>query len=138
MKAIVQKFISFSMVILLLASTTSWKVEKHFCMGHLVDMAFFLDAEDCDMSSELINDGESGIQDEISCCSDDVIYIAGQDDLTFSFDTFDIGQQSFMIAKVQSFIALFSASTVHPVPYEHYPPPILVKNLQLLDQVFLI
>lgn len=125
------------MALLLLASTTSWKVEKHFCMGHLVDMAFFLDAEDCGMSSELMND-DSNMQKDSSCCSEDVIFVAGQDDLALSFDNLDLEQQSFLVAYVQSYVELYSGSTNRIVPHEHYPPPILVKDLQLLDQVFLI
>ncbi|EAR00545.1 HYC_CC_PP family protein [Maribacter sp. HTCC2170] len=138
MKAFLQKFVAFSMALLLLASTTSWKVEKHFCMGHLIDVAFFLDVEDCGMSTDLMKTDDSAAQIESSCCSEDVIFVGGQDDLTLTFDSLDLEQQSFLVVYVQSYIGMFAGTTIRITPHEHYPPPILVKDLQLLDQVFLI
>lgn len=126
------------MALLLLASTTSWKVEKHFCMGHLVDVAFFAEAEDCGMAMSEMNDDYSLLQQENSCCSDEVIFVDGQDDLRISFDNISVDQQFFLFAFTQSYTQLFIDLRQQAVANEYYPPPILVQDIQLLDQVFLI
>ncbi len=126
------------MALLLLASTTSWKVEKHFCMGHLVDLAFFADAEDCGMSMDIVNNDNSTLQQESSCCSDEVIFVDGQEDLKISFDNLNIDQQSFLIAFTHSLTNLFNGLEQQNVAKEYYPPPLLVRDVQILDQVFLI
>lgn len=137
-KAVVQKFIAFAMAVLLLASTTSWKVEKHFCMGHLIDVAFFLEADDCGMSVARNTDGEEVTQDENSCCSEEVVFIDGQDDLKASYDAIDLKQQTFFVAFAYSYLNFFNGPDVKIPPNKNYPPPILIKDIQLLDQVFLI
>jgi len=38
MKEVFHKIASITMAFLLLLSTVSWKVEKHYCMGRLMDM----------------------------------------------------------------------------------------------------
>jgi len=126
------------MAFLLLASTTTWTVEKHFCMGHLVDLAFFADAEACGMAMESMNDDDLTMQQESSCCSDEVIFIDGQDDLKMSFDNLDADQQFSLIAFTHSYTNLFNGSAQQHVANEYYPPPLLVRDIQLLDQVFLI
>lgn len=126
------------MVVLLLLSTTSWKVEKHYCMGHLMDVAFFSDVDTCGMDMDMSDRSDSQMQQEDSCCSDEVIVIDGQDDLKLSFNNLSLDQRSFMVAFTYSYIDLFETLTEQVVPHKHYPPPILVKDIQLLDEVFLI
>ena len=43
-----------------------------------------------------------------------------------------------LVAFAQSYIELFVPLDQLPVPNEKYPPPILVKDIHVLDQVFLI
>lgn len=122
------------MAVLLLLSTTSWKVEKHYCMGRLMNMALFVDVQDCGMGMDF----ELAQESKMPCCDDEVIFIDGQDDLKISFNDLDLGQQSFLVAFRQAYIALFQLRTELLVPEESYPPPILIKDIQLLDEVFLI
>ena len=125
------------MALLLLLSTVSWKVEKHYCMGRLMDTAFFVDVDDCGMDMVLVNT-DTELAQENPCCKDEVVIIEGQDDLKHSFDDLNIGQQSFLVAFTSSYLDLFSNLEERPVPHELYPPPILVKDIQLLDETFLI
>lgn len=124
------------MVLLLLASTTSWKVEKHFCMGHLIDIAFFSSAQDCGMAMNM--DSNRSNESENSCCSNEIIVIDGQDDLKLSINDLDLEQQLFLVAFTSSYIDLFIGLKEQVVPSEQYPPPLLVKDIYMLDQVFLI
>ena len=136
MKAVLHKTFSWVMACLLLASTTSWTVGKHYCMGHLVDISLFAHADDCgmDMSEGAPSDGE----DESSCCDDELMVVQGQDNLTHTFNDLDVDQQLFLVAYAHYYINLFDVQEQRPVPHEQYSPPLLVKDIQLLDEVFLI
>jgi hypothetical protein len=137
-KDVLHKMTSVVMAILLLASTISWKVEKHFCMGHLVDVALFLDAEDCGMSMDMMYDDALKMQEDDSCCTEEVSFVDGQEELSISFDDLSIGQQTFILVYTYSYATIFEVLARQPVSNEYYPPPILVKDIQVLDQVFLI
>lgn len=126
------------MAILLLLSTTSWKVEKHYCMGRLMDMALFVDVDDCGMNMASDMDRPNLDDTKNSCCDDEVIFISGQDDLKMSFEDMSFDQQFFLVTLIHSYSDLFRATEQLSVPNEYYPPPLLVKDIQLLDEVFLI
>ena len=138
MKDALHKIVSIAMVFLLLLSTISWKVEKHYCMGRLMDMALFVDVADCGMGTAYNENSQNFDETKQPCCDDEVIFIDGQDDLKIAFNDLDTDQQSFLIAFKHSYLNLFYVQTEKPVPFEQYPPPILVKDIQLLDEVFLI
>jgi hypothetical protein len=138
MKSIIHKMTSLLMTILLLLSTTSWKVEKHYCMGHLMDVALFTDVDTCGMNMSTVDTTEALNKSENSCCNDEIIFVEGQDDLKLSFNDLDTDQQSFLIAFKYSYSHIFQAQTDQFVPHDQYPPPILVKDIQLFDEVYLI
>lgn len=138
MKRTIHQVVSMAMALLLLLSTTSWKVEKHYCMGRLMDVALFLDVDDCGMEMPPMENDGFVVEQGNSCCDDEVIFMAGQDNLNISFEDLDSEQQTFLIAFAYTFQRLFEFENTQFVPHEHYPPPQLVKDIQLLDQVFLI
>ncbi|MBU2975454.1 HYC_CC_PP family protein [Zobellia sp. B3R18] len=125
------------MALVLLVSTTSFKVEKHYCMGHLVDVAFFSDAQDCGMAMSLDENIGSTV-DKMSCCNSELIAMEGQNDVKPSFNDFNLDQQMVLVAFVYSYGALFEPVEAKHVPYGHYNPPKIIKDIQLLDAVFLI
>lgn len=118
---------------LILASTTSWTVEKHYCMGRIMDVAINHEAQDCGM--QLMNTDENLKMD---CCSDEIAVIQGQDDLKITFEDLSIDEQFFAISFIYSYINLFEVLKKEKGPHIDYPPPNLVQDIQLLNQVFLI
>jgi hypothetical protein len=46
-KKALHKTLSLVMAMLLLLSTVSWTIEKHTCMGRVMDVALFAKAQDC-------------------------------------------------------------------------------------------
>lgn len=126
------------MALFLLVSTTSWKVEKHYCMGRLMDVSFFVDADDCGMDLS-IETGRKATVEKKSCCDDEVIVLEGQDDGATSHNGLgDMGQPHFFIPCVSWCFALFEPHGLQQVPHQSYIPPKIVKDIQLLDDVFLI
>ena len=138
MKKRLHRVFSCLMAFLLLASTTSWTIGKHYCMGHLVDVSLFEEAEDCGMAMTTSESDNLLISDENSCCNDELIVVEGQDDLQLSFENISVDQQLFLVAFTYSYFNLVEISSERPLLNEYYPPPLIVKDIQLLDEVFLI
>lgn len=136
MKQVLHQLFTFVMAILVLASTISWTVDKHFCMGRLMDISFFAHAEDCGMEAAIAVMDDENVQNP--CCEDESFTIKGQNDLKLSWGDLDLDHQIFLVAFVQAYSGLFVPLDKLPVPNEKYPPPILVKDIHVLDQVFLI
>lgn len=110
-------------------STFSFTVEKHFCGNILVDKAIFSEAETCGMDMDSAED---------SCCSSEKTAVEGQDELKISLQSLDLDQQLFLASFTFSYIKLFQGHPLQEVSYKKYIPPLLVTDIQVLDQVFLI
>ncbi len=138
MKKGIQKFSSLILALLVLVSTFSFTVEKHFCGDFLVDQAVFSKVKDCGMSShDMDSMMDSGMLSD-SCCTNTHVAIEGQDELKISFDNLSLDHQVFVAAFGVSFIELFESSPEQVIPFKYYSPPILVQDIHLMDQVFLI
>lgn len=116
------------MALLVLASTVSWTVDKHICMGRVMDISFFAHADDCGMDMDM----------EKSCCDDESFTVQGQDDLKISFEKFDLDQQVFLVSFVQTYFQLFKTDSEEPYAFNEYNPPPLIRDVQVLDQTFRI
>ncbi|MFD2586352.1 hypothetical protein ACFSQJ_05395 [Croceitalea marina] len=124
------------MALMLLLSTVSWTVDKHLCMDRVMDVALFAKAEDCGMEAAIAVLEEEGVENH--CCDDETFVVEGQNDLKLSFNDFEFEQQLFLVAYTLSLPYLNKKIESEKLSYEYYPPPILIKDIQLLDEVFLI
>ena len=97
MKNMLQKTFSVSMALLLLLSTISWTVEKHLCLGRVLDIAWFDAAEDCGMEAgfALLDDSSQIVN---HCCDNESFTMQGQDDLSHDISSLDFPQQVFLIS----------------------------------------
>lgn len=141
MKRVSLHTFSFVMAILVLFSTVSFTVEKHFCGKSLVGHSVFSSVEKCD--SERHSCGVEGMMGHMgmekdSCCSDQTEQILGQDELNFSSVSFEIIPLAFIIPMSFMLVDLLPESSPEVISYPHYEPPQLVYDLQIMCQVFLI
>lgn len=125
------------MALLLLASTVSWTVGKHYCMGRLMDVSLFEHAEDCGMAMNEIPENETANTLE-SCCNDELVVLEGQDDLKNPIDHLTFHQQAFVAAFAFSYNNLFEGLEENSISFRDYSPPPLIRDVQILDQTFLI
>ena len=129
MKSTVIRLFSFAMSLLVLASTLSWTVEKHLCMGHVVSVALFAEAEGCGMAMDADN----------HCCDNERFTVQGQDDLKQSVFEYAV---SSLVNPMPQKVAMVTASPFielkeRPALHLYHPPP-LPEDIHLLHQVFLI
>lgn len=124
------------MAVLLLLSTVSFTVEKHFCGDVLIDVAVFSEVEKCAMEAFEIEQEQIT---KVPCCKDTLDVVEGQNQLAVkAFDDLELDQQQFLTAYMITFNSLFQTLKKQRAPHQHYMPPNLVTDIQVLDQVFTI
>jgi hypothetical protein len=136
MKKGLQKSVSTVLALLVLVSTFSFTVDKHFCGSFLVDQAIFSKALSCGM--DMHTNSETDLMDKDNCCSNQNISVDGQDELNISFNSMDFDQQVFITAFTFSFNNLFEGLPQLVIPYKNYTPPLIVKDIPVLNDTFLI
>lgn len=140
MKKVPLHTFSVVMALLVLFSTMSFTVEKHYCGESLVGHAVFSSVEKC--KSDAHSCGRENMvhmnKDKDSCCSDQIESIHGQDELNFHSTSFDLVPQYFIVPIsiiLEDFVPGLSRQTL---TYSRYQPPQVVYDIQLLCQVFII
>lgn len=128
---------SVLLALIVLISTLSLTVEKHFCGDTLVDVAIFSQSNKCGMKMASMDSGKA-IKSK-SCCKDEVNIIEGQDDLLVkSMDDFEGLQKHFIVAFTHTYFQLFEDVTEPEVSYQDYKPPKIIQDIQVLHDTFLI
>lgn len=131
--ALLHKTFAITLSLLVLLSTFSFTVEKHYCGDTLIDTAIFSEAKDCGMEMKLTS------KQKKSCCKNEVDVIEGQDELsTVSFEDFEFSTQLFISTYALSYVSLFESLPKQIIPHKDYLPPNIVYDIQLLDETFLI
>ena len=125
------------MAFVVLFSTMSFTIDMHFCGDTLVDTALFREAKNCGMEMQKPSSSECSITKK-NCCSDKQIIVDGQDELKRSFEKLTPEQQQFVASFIYSYLDLFEGFDKHVTSYETYKPPLVVKDIQKLDEVYLI
>lgn len=139
MKKVSLHTFSLLMSFLVLFSTMSFTVKKHYCGQNLIGHAVFSSVQKCE--TEMHSCGiEEGMQMnmEESCCSNQTQSFHGQDELNIQPVSFDLIQHNFIIPISFVLINLLPEVAAEVITYPPYQPPQLVYDLQVLGQVFII
>ncbi|KAA1242395.1 hypothetical protein [Aquimarina sp. RZ0] len=132
-----QKIASVVLAFLVLFSTLSFTVEKHYCGRFLVDVAVFSKAKDCGM--EMTSDNHTNdILIKKSCCKDELLVLEGQDELKDSLGQKDITKQLLFAHFYNTCVNVFLISEKEDVVFKEYDPPERTIDSTVLYQVFLI
>jgi hypothetical protein len=112
----------------------SFTVEKHFCGDNLVDTAVFSKAKKCGGL-----DSEIEVYIKKPCCKDIVDVVEGQDELSISdFENIDFKTKFALSTFVYTYVNLFESLPKLVIPHKDYSPPLLTKDIQALDETYLI
>ena len=138
MKQLITKITAILMTFVVLFYTMSFTISEHYCGDHLVDTALFSKAESCGMEMQQPQfEKDCSIQKD-NCCSDIIKQIEGQNELKRDLSNLSFNQQVFVASFVYSYVNLFEGLDKNIIPFKNYSPPLLVTDIQVLDQVFLI
>ncbi len=131
------KFISSLMALLVLLSTFSFTVDKHYCGDILIDQAVFSKAKECGMDMMGVADNQHFPSYQSVGCHNKISVVKGLENLNTT-SILSAHQQFFIAAFTFSYINLFEGESAQIIPFKNYSPPLLVCDIQLQDQVFLI
>ncbi|MFS4417526.1 HYC_CC_PP family protein [Maribacter sp. 2307ULW6-5] len=140
MKTFGRNILASFMALLILGSTVSVSMDMHYCGDHLVDFSLFDEAETCMMQMAKVNPSSpcDDVAPSMACCSDIEIVLEGQEHLKASWQQLSLDQQFFVVAFARSWAHLYREAAEKAVPYADYVPPPLIRDVQILDQTFLI
>ena len=125
------------MAFLTLFSTLSFAVEKHICNGNIADVAIFDELERCGMPDENHNIDLQTIDTE-SCCQDEVHFVQGSNaELNVSQKSLQF-TQTFCVLFAYTYFRLFENLETDSDAFLSYSPPLVVKDVQVLYETFLI
>lgn len=125
------------MAVVVLCSTLSFSVHKHFCGPFLKDISIVVPSHGCGMETN--NTTEScAVALEKSCCNDVIELVKGQDDLKLSWDHFKLDQQHFIVLFTHSYIYSITGDDFVDTPFTSYSPPLVTRDIPVLHQSFLI
>ena len=138
MKSLFNKIASFTMALVVLFSTFSFTVAQHYCGDNLVDFSFFGQVESCGMEIRQTQNSHNDNFDSNDCCDDVTFSKNGQHDLKLTFEKLSFEQQHFVASFVYSYLNLFEGLQENVVPFSCYSSLLFVKDIHILDQIFLI
>lgn len=136
MKKFVSKITAILLALVVLLSTFSFNVEKHFCGDSLVAISYVGNVDSC---NDVEKDSCESKTIEPSCCKDDTEFLKGQTQIQKSpvekviFAKITIEVTSYIYNK-----QLFLNLEKQFVPHRLYIPPKLFSDIQVLHEVFII
>lgn len=140
MKKVALNTISILLTLLVVSSTCSFTVEKHFCGNTLVGKGVFSSPKKCqtEMHSCGVEESFHMKMKKDSCCSNKKENIDGQDELKIASFSFDFLSQNIIIPIILISGNLLQELERQTIPHKYYKPPLLAADVQVLYQVFLI
>jgi hypothetical protein len=126
---------SFTLILLVLISATSFKVGMHFCNGKVQDIALLAKAEPCALEKSL---PPCHRHQQPACCDDETVIHEG-DEIQYSSSTeFAVNVTS--VDVLPAMVLLTEIIPTIPVRYNYYnyDPPLRAVDLTVEHRVFLI
>ena len=136
-KQFIHKVLSVLMAFLVLFSTVSFTIDKHYCGSTLVDVAIFHKAKGCGMEMQNPSNKDCSITKK-NCCKEELIVIKGQDELKLSLDKISFEQQVFIASFVYTYSNLFEEIKENVSSYIDYKPPLVIRQIFKIDETYLI
>ena len=134
MREFFSKITSFILAFLVLFSTLSFTVDKHYCGDFLVDISFTGEAQVCGLKMD-----NTSLTKKKNCCKDEVHKFEGQDELqTRKVENITFENEQFLTAFVILFKGLCIENNTDNDLYRDFSPPDIPVSYQILYQYFLI
>lgn len=138
MKRVFKHIGSFFLALIVLFSTFSFTVEKHFCGGELADYSFIGNLDRCEMPSAAHDQTKEMFLTKVPCCQDSSEMIEGTNDELSIVKELSVEKIQLLATFVYSYVNLFEGLEQHIVPFKNYAPPLVTKDITTLYDTFLI
>ena len=135
--SVAYKVFSIALSLLVLFSTFSLTIEKHFCGDVLIDVAVFTEIRKC--ADDTVSVFDKTDISKKSCCKDEIEVIEGLSQLTInSFEDLEDIQKQLLFSFSYIYLNRFEDILSSVIPKDDYLPPLLIKDIQVLDESYLI
>lgn len=134
MKQLLHKITTIALAFLVLLSTVSFAVEKHFCCGELVSVSLYPEDFSCGESAFFKTNNVS----KNSCCTGFLEAVKGQDRLTVASDKKEKVVTQYVVASAPYLSPSATIVLQKKTRFTKYVPPLLVYDVQIAHQVFRI
>ncbi len=140
MRILIQKISSVLLAFLLILSTVSFTVEKHFCGDSLVNISFLGDAGACENEPDDDCTDTLLTAEEDSCCKNEVTYLEGQHEESKAIKekSHYSKTNSFAILNDRKSLQVYSIFDNSNLSKGVYAPLQITRDIQLLYEVFII
>lgn len=141
MRQISVKILSSILSLILVFSTVSFAVERHECGGKITDIAVFGDVERCSPKMEM-KDCDTALPNTLSfnkhtCCKD--LSQIVQSSIVVEKSTIKMAIEPILLPTIIIIpISLFEGLKENIIPFRDYTPPLIVSDISILQQTFLI
>jgi len=133
MKKVLLNTGSVALAFIVLFSTLSFTVEKHYCGSCLIGHGVFSPAKKC-KSGIVSCSAEKSFhiaKEKDYCCSNKKENIKGQDELIVSSFSFDLVQSNYLTQLTFILPGLIRELPLKAIPSLYYKPPLLVADIQV-------
>lgn len=137
MKQVFHKIVSMLMAFVVLCSTLTFTVNMHYCGDTLVETAVFDKVKGCAMNMQKPSTKGCSIAKK-NCCNDEQLVVDGQDELQIQFDIISFEQQLFITSFFYTYNCGFEDIDKNISSYKTYKPPLVIRLLFKLDEIYLI
>ena len=112
----------------------------HFCCNKLVDMAILSKAEACKdkVQKKDVSTKKCTTFQEKDCCSSRSFLKTGDDIVKKANNELQAEDIVFLNTFFYTYINLFEGLDENVVPFKHYRPPLLFKDILILHETYLI
>lgn len=132
------KVLSFTMATVVVFSTFSFTVNRHYCGKSLVDTAIFFAAKNCGMEMQRPVENLACTISKKGCCSDDQLLVVGQDQLKYELSDFFPAQQLLVYTYISTYLIPLDGFDLKTPEYKAHAPPFLERAIYKLYDHYLI
>lgn len=138
MKPCLRHIVAISLSALVLLSTLSFSVDLHYCGKKLVAIALNNKAQGCGMEIPSDKTYTSGDQIGKHCCEDVMLAFEGHEDLQYS--GYEFSAAKFFATHVVGFSDMVPRLEIinRDFHFREYSPPLLIRDIPVFNQTFLI
>jgi len=139
MKKIFHKILAILLIPMVLFSTTSFSVEKHICGENICSVSLeSVNTNNSHQGDSCCLDEDSCCTDEPDCCIDEFEFVEGSVVKKEKETELKLNQINFLTSLIISYHELLNPNISASKHYINYTPPVLVKDILVNHQVFLI
>ena len=136
MKEFLHKISAVALSLVVMLSTMSFTIDKHYCGETLVEVSYFGKADSC--CAKKMKKKEETKKKKKKCCTNELELIESTTFDKEKLTSLSVQEIQFLVFHVYSYINLFQEVELEKEFYKDFPPPDIVQDIQVLHETFLI